>query len=118
MSRSQQKLMSKNTKTKKIDTNKSFLSEMNPKLKVSSQRCGSVKDGVNRFEIEEGLDVQLHMGNVSTARAGGKARGAIFKCGRGRRHLHLRFLPIVSAGKRSKRRKKRNLSQHKSSRNT
>ena len=54
MSQSQQKLMSKNTKTKKIDTNKSFLSEMNPKLKVSSQHCGRVKDGVNRFEIEEG----------------------------------------------------------------
>ena len=35
---------------------------MNPKLKVSSQHCGSVKDEVNRFEIEEGLDVQLHMG--------------------------------------------------------
>ena len=116
MSRSEQKLMSKNTKTKKIDTNKSFLSEMNPKLKVSSQHCGSVKDEVNRFEIEEGLDVQLHMGNVATARAGGKARGAIFKCGRGRRHL--RFLPIVSVGKRSKRRKKRNLSQLKLSRNT
>ena len=46
--------MSKNTKTKKIDTNKSFLHEMNPKLKVSSRHCGRVKDGVNRFEIEEG----------------------------------------------------------------
>ena len=46
--------MSKNTKTKKIDTNKSFLREMNPKLKVSSRHCGRVKDGVNRFEIEEG----------------------------------------------------------------
>ena len=46
--------MSKNTKTKKIDTNKSFLRERNPKLKVSSRHCGRVKDGVNRFEIEEG----------------------------------------------------------------
>ena len=46
--------MSKNTKTKKIDTKKSFLREMNPKLKVSSRHCGRVKDGVNRFEIEEG----------------------------------------------------------------
>ena len=46
--------MSKNTKKKKIDTNKYFLREMNTKLKVSSRHCGRVKDGVNRFEIEEG----------------------------------------------------------------